>query len=346
MIQSESLTPLVSSIFFISTYFSDYILVPARSKGLVVRALEKRGFTFESTSDTYVNNLQSHFLPSSPPTIPQRSPPSTPPPSNLSELQNRTFASLRRHNVVPRVDTSLHLVQCCAHHEYRSAESSSSILRSPLTTVLLVDNPRFLSLTLTPADPAASILLEQRLLPRFSRDSTLGADGDGEASLLLGSKEDILVPIMLDLRDLPLEATGIVCGVAGRLADATQPEMKQHITIESNSVSPVSAPKRYSFDSTAEMSQLSSSMSSVAVSVSSQTDAVPSTTSKNAIRQSLHRLEPDPELYTDAVEISFLSTARAGTVIVGERELSRAVAALNAESREHEEEQEEVLTET
>lgn len=312
-----------------------------------MRALEKRGFIFESTSDTYVNNLPSYSVPSSPHSGPQQSPPTTPPPSNLSDLQNRTFNALRRHNIIPRVDASLRLVQCCAHHEYhQSAESSCSILRSPLTAVLLVDNPRFLSLTLTPADPAASILLEQRLLPRFSRDLVSDGDTDSEASLLLGSKEDILVPIMLDLRDLPLEATGIVCGVAGRLADATQPGVKQNaIIMESTPVSPVSVPKRYSFDSTAEMSHLSSSMSSLAISVASQADILPAR-NKTTFSQSHHQLEPDPGLYADAVEISFLSTARAGTVLVGERELSRAVAALKAESRDHEEKQEEVLVDT
>lgn len=41
--------------------------------------------------------------------------------------------------------------------------------------------------------------------------------------MLLGSStvtdddDAVLVPITLDLRDLPLEATGIVCGVAGRV---------------------------------------------------------------------------------------------------------------------------------
>ena len=35
--------------------------------------------------------------------------------------------------------------------------------------------------------------------------------------MLLGSKDDFLVPITLDLGELPFEATGIVCGVAGKL---------------------------------------------------------------------------------------------------------------------------------
>ena len=35
--------------------------------------------------------------------------------------------------------------------------------------------------------------------------------------MLLGSKDDFLVPVTLDLGELPFEATGIVCGVAGKL---------------------------------------------------------------------------------------------------------------------------------
>lgn len=51
----------------------------------------------------------------------------------------------------------------------------------------------------------------------------------------------------------------------------------------------------------------------------------------------MHRLQPDFDHSADtAVEISFLSTARAGTILVGEHELRRAVDALEAESRERE----------
>jgi len=49
-------------------------------------------------------------------------------------------------------------------------------------------------------------LLERSLLPTFGPS-------------LLGDKEGILIPIILDLRTLPLESTGIVCGVAGKLVE-------------------------------------------------------------------------------------------------------------------------------
>ena len=53
-------------------------------------------------------------------------------------------------------------------------------------------------------DEPASLLLERSCIPNF---------GD----VLLGSKDEFLVPITLDLGELPFEATGIVCGVAGKL---------------------------------------------------------------------------------------------------------------------------------
>lgn len=305
------------SIFFISTYFSDYIVVPLRSKAQVIRALEKRGFQFETSTDAFVNGNHIHSnsngfglgSPRSPTS--QNSPPPTPPPSTLEELQTRTFCSLRKHHIVPSVDKSLRLVQCAAHHRYSSNSSSTSILRPALTTALLVDNPRFLSLTLTATDPAASLLLEKRLLPRFSDDPSSLVDPEGETSVLLGSKEDVLVPITLDLRDLPLEATGIVCGVAGRLAAATHAQKAHAINFPS-----------YPED----MAQSFVSSNSFYERQSSSSDLMTSS----------HHLEPDLDTSLDAVEISFLSTARAGTVIVGEPELDRAVDALEGEIREPE----------
>ena len=120
---------------------------------------------------------------------------------------------------------------------------------------------RFLSLTLTDTEPI-SVLLEHKLLPRLGR-SLLGSRGD----------EDVLVPITLDLRELPLEASGIVCGVAGRLAEGTR-----------------------------------------------VLSASPSGGSPHG--------GGDESGASEGLEISFLSTARAGTVIVKESELERAVGAL------------------
>lgn len=280
----------------------------------MIRALENRGFTFERSADAFVNGSNPQYR-SSPALAAQNSPPITPPPSTLSELQTRTFASLRKHNIHAQVDRSLRIVHCAAHYRQATKASSSSILRPSLITTLIRDKPRFLSLTIAANDPAASILLEKRLLPRFSFDPTASFSGrstpdvlGGEENLLLGSKEDILIPIVLDLRDLPLEATGIVCGVAGRLAAVTQSRDSSDRDESGDDdddggggglALPKFPPRR-----------------------------------KRSQQQPHYRIAADPDAAYDAVEISFLSTARAGTVIVGERELARAMASLEAESRE------------
>lgn len=320
-----------SSIFFISTYFSDYILVPRRSKGHVAQALEQRGFTFEVSSDAFVNSSNPQYRTSPPSTATRQSPPSTPPPSTLSELQSRTFASLRKHNVHASVDRSLRIVQCAARYREPSTSTSPSILRPSLITALILDKPRFLSLTLTSTDPSASILLEERLLSRFTFEPT-GPLFDPYAfnlveegcNLLLGSHDDILVPITLDLRDLPLEATGIICGVAGRLAAATQSRDSEDISMNTATAT---AKKNYDNSSNDDIPSL--------LVIESQQSKKPKKEPPQQNQQK-YRLQADPDpSFTAPVEISFLSTARAGTVIVGEKELERAVDSLEAESRDH-----------
>jgi hypothetical protein len=242
-----------SSIFFITTYFSDYILVPHRVRTQVVHALEERGFQFEDQTSSYVN--PSHGRKHSSTSSFEVQSPGTPPPTTIPELQTRTFATLKRRNITPSVDSGLRLVQCAGRrdsangmHQSRNRNSSTSTADDALHLGLVKclispPCPKFLSLTLTDTEPA-SLLLDHTLLPNFGSDT------------LLGSKDDYLIPIMLDLRDLPMESTGIVCGVAGRLVGGTSTQLET------------------------------------------------------------------------AVEMSYLSTARAGTVMVGEDELDRALRAL------------------
>ncbi|KAJ4377303.1 hypothetical protein N0V83_000127 [Neocucurbitaria cava] len=241
------------SIFFITTYYSDYILVPLRHQEHVVKALEERGFHFEHQTSSYVNSFH-HSRKQSASSL-EVQPPNTPPPTTLSELQTRTFATLKRRNIVPTVDSSIRLVQCAGRpdstngmNQSRNRNSMTSAADDALHLGLvkcLISQPypKFLSLTLTDTE-SASLLLDNTLLPNFPPDTLLSSTGD------------YLTAITLDLRDLPMESTGIVCGVAGRLVGGTAGQLE------------------------------------------------------------------------DAVEMSYLSTARAGTVMVAEEELERALGAL------------------
>ncbi|KAL7811780.1 ACT domain-containing protein [Trichoderma aethiopicum] len=222
-------------IFFITTYYSDFILVPTKEKQKVVQALLAKGFELSENQSNFVNpsmyapnNNNSSNSSGSDPDAAAQKPPGTPPPSNDDELQSRTFDLLLKRNVKARIEPDLELVQCSGretsplahpygHRPSLSRKSSVDYRRSWITHVdtklytclvsALVSQPRFLSLTLAQDDPP-SLLLDKTLLPIFD-DS------------LVGDTEGVLIPIFLDLVNLPFESTGIVCGVAGRLVKGT-----------------------------------------------------------------------------------------------------------------------------
>ncbi|KAM0335703.1 hypothetical protein ACHAQA_000753 [Verticillium albo-atrum] len=211
-------------IFFISTYYSDFILVPAKDRATVLAALTARGFQCPADH----GNRFVASRPSGPyPPTPIKSPASDP--AALATLFDRTFALLKTRAVDPVIDPTLRLVLLSARDTplhaspptrpalSRQTTASYPGRRAPPPTWLdstdprlyaavvsaLVARPRFFSMTLAVDDPP-SLLLDRALLPLF---------GD----TLVGSADEELVPISLDLAGLPFEATGIVCGVAGRL---------------------------------------------------------------------------------------------------------------------------------
>ncbi|RVX72934.1 hypothetical protein B0A52_03287 [Exophiala mesophila] len=300
------------SIFFITTYFSDYILVPSKARRTVTKALQQRGFIFSQSADAFVSQLspaspnptQNHASRITSPFYYDNPTPTTPPARDIPELQVRTFTKLKRNNITPQVDQTISLVSCAGSREFdvqTEQQLKNDLLQVLLSTTNLaaqsppwpsqrpdmeislntdMDNDleppnfgaKFLSLTITSSEPI-SVLLEDRLLPRLG-DSLLGAK----------SEEDALIPIILDLRDLPLEATGIVCGVAGRLAQGASEEGEQ---------------SHYHDEPSTKHSPTSSSVNSIGNGFATRT-----------------------------IDISFLSTARAGTVIVKASQLENAIAAL------------------
>lgn len=209
-------------IFFITTYYSDFILVPAKDRQTVQQALLARGFEFSDES-TFVSPSAHSRGPSV-----SSQPPSTPPPSNVAELQTRTFQLLKKRNIVPYIEDDLSLVLVSGKEHSKTTQMSDyrrpvpsrqptgngySNRRSWLDNVdaklytslisVLVLQPRFLSMTLAQEDPP-SLLLDK---------VHLGVFGDS----VVGDMSGDLVPIFLDLEDLTPEATGIVSGVAGKL---------------------------------------------------------------------------------------------------------------------------------
>lgn len=231
-------------IFFISTYYSDFILVPSKSRSTVESALADRGFilnTLENDINSFVAG-RTHY------TGQDHSSPA-PSAATVSELFGRTFNLLKKRSVEPTIEPGLRLVQLSAR-DYQSHNSSygsgnrggagygrpalsragtanggsrhdqppASWLDEVDTKLYasvvsaLVSEPRFFSATLAVGDPA-SFLLDPTLLPLFG-DSLIGDPGVE------------LVPVTLDLHNLPFEATGIVCAVAGKLVQEMKVEEK------------------------------------------------------------------------------------------------------------------------
>ena len=207
-------------IFFISTYYSDFIMAPTKEKLNVVGALQTKGYELSDNESDFISPAAAgHTRTSSD----SSSAPRTPPPSNEDELQTRAFELLRKRKIEPYVVAGLELVQCSGrevsqHSDMYNRRPSASRYtngRSPgwvdnvdtkLYTCMvsaLVSQPRFISITLAQDDPP-SLLIDRTLLSIF---------GDS----LVGDTDSKHVPIFLDLVSLPSEVTGIVCGVAGKL---------------------------------------------------------------------------------------------------------------------------------
>ncbi|KAG8159014.1 hypothetical protein KVR01_011457 [Diaporthe batatas] len=217
------------SIFFITTYYSDFLIVPSRSRQNVVQALFEQGFECsEDSSSSFVSPVASLHTRG----LSQDSddPPSTPPPSNAAELQMRTFKLLKKHNVVAHTEPNLRLIHCsgkdvsqletysrpsrsyAGNGNHRKSSWVDKVDTKFYTSLVaaLVSQPRFLSVTLAEEDEP-SLLIDRCLLDTF---------GDS----LIGPTDADLTPILLDLVDLPFEATGIVAGVAGKLAEGMRME--------------------------------------------------------------------------------------------------------------------------
>ncbi|CAK7223071.1 hypothetical protein SCUCBS95973_005053 [Sporothrix curviconia] len=240
-------------LFFITTYYSDFILVPSKDRQSVIQALLSRGFEFSELGASFVSpgslshpQAHQHHMSSSIASLSSftQQLDLDPPPTNPAELQDRTFDLLRRRNVVPYIVPGLSLTHCSGagvigngggggggagggigggnggkHNGGHGPQRRGTQRRD--SWIDTVDARLYACLVAALALPPRflSVTLAAPDPPSVLLDKTLLPLF---GSALVGDVAGDLVPIFLDLVDLPFEATGIVSGVAGKLVAEMQ----------------------------------------------------------------------------------------------------------------------------
>lgn len=232
-------------IFFVPTYFSDYVLVPWTAKGKVVEVLELSGFVFSTSVNSYItspaaagnasnssksndNNFLSREGVQSPGQVRHSHLISV-----LSDEAVRKFRENKLEN--PLVDRSTKLLFTGARTRPKqdgSHSSSSSSSGVPSTSFLffkiiqiLVRPPSYFSVSCMGSSEVSLILPLDTLAAEFPDDVHDDDDDDdddhhggGEPLLLGASTTDYMVPVAsFDLTSMPEDATGIVAGTASQL---------------------------------------------------------------------------------------------------------------------------------
>lgn len=180
-------------IFFIPTYFSDYVLVPYHAKSSVLKALETLGFRFSNLADSYVD--LSHNLP----LTKSNSPPLSP---NLESLDKKAFEHFNSKGVEPVIESETDLIITGARPHRHSVHLHSALYLNIIQTI--ISPPKYFSLSVT-SRSEISFIIDSTVTCRFPQE------------LQLGYRTDFLIPIQFDLSKLPEDSTGIVAGVASRL---------------------------------------------------------------------------------------------------------------------------------
>lgn len=183
-------------IFFIATYFADYVLVPVSEKSRVIKALKSKGFEFSDVANSYVSlkssvNSDSDSL--------DNSNSSTPVVPLSPELDQQVFEIFDRFAVTPQINKQTKLLLTGA----RTGDTSRDALYLSIIKALL-NQPKYFSLTVA-AGTEISFLVDSDTADLFPKNT------------LLGSPTDFVIPVCYDLHLLPEDSTGIVTAVADRL---------------------------------------------------------------------------------------------------------------------------------
>lgn len=170
------------SLFFLSNYFSDIVLIPCFARDRVVSLLEQKGFSFANSIKSYNGSLRS---------------------SESTLMEKDVFEEF---DIRPKISSSVKLVLTGARSTDNRVILEKTILALASNSPNGDNFPKFFSITKTLQD---EILL---LLPK-----NFGKYFGFQKRNLVGSLDELMIPINIDLFKLPIDSKGIVSGIAKKV---------------------------------------------------------------------------------------------------------------------------------
>lgn len=201
-------------LFFLSTHFGDIVLIPESSKEKVVDILTLKNFEFSNLSNSYINvqNQGSNTIETG------RLDGGASP--NL-DIEQRAFELFQQANVSPIINKSTKLLLTGA----RSSEASRTLLKTAQilasTDIQSEFFPQYFAITRTSLNEVSLLL---------PKSSELRGRLGFPSKCIIGSTQDAIIPITIDLHALPLDTTGIVAGLASKLLSGSK--KKSQIPLE------------------------------------------------------------------------------------------------------------------
>lgn len=181
---SENNIPL----FFLSSHFSDIVLIPSAHKDKVITILTKHNFQFSDISNSYIVTTDQEESPI------QRT---------ASAVEHNTFALFEEWGIQPQINRKSKLLLTGA----RSGETINTIHKAA-ALISANEVPDYFAITRTSVNEISLIL------PKSARQrAAMGF----RSSHIIGSAQDVIIPITIDLTKLPMDSTGIVAGLASRI---------------------------------------------------------------------------------------------------------------------------------
>lgn len=199
------------TLFFLSSHFSNIVLIPYDSEERVINILTKKNFEFSDVSNSFIaNNTEANYDDIDDFESYQEKSDETPLYNISMFVENGT--------IIPCINSNVKLLLTGS----RSGKVIDSIMK---TSKIVSDRklPEYFCITRTSFNEVSLIL------PRSSRKRSLMGF---HSKNIIGSVQDIIIPITIDLQKLPLDSTGIVAGLSSKLLEGVKANTNLYDTFE------------------------------------------------------------------------------------------------------------------